>query len=135
MQRERAFLLARISTESERWNNYLQQRILNNPLANDEANPVVDVTPEPEGTPSAPNHGTEIHADLPAGEGGGQQIAATNGHVYILTHPLQAGWLKIGDAVSKCKVKKLQHRRSREYISHGTLCCRATSTKCRIFCQ
>ena len=95
-RRERAFLLAGISTESERWSNYLQQRNLNNPLANDDANPVVDVTPEPEGTPSAPNHGTEIHADLPAGQGGGQQIAATNGHVYILTHPLMVGWLKIG---------------------------------------
>ena len=96
MQRERALLFAGISTESERWNNYLQQRNLNNPLANDDANPVVDVTPEPEGTPPAPNHGTEIHADLPAGQGGGHQTTATNGHVYILTHPLIIGWLKIG---------------------------------------
>jgi hypothetical protein len=55
----------------------------------------LDVQPE-EGTPPAPNHGTEIHADLPAGQGGGQQIAATDGHVYILTHPLMDGWLKIG---------------------------------------
>jgi hypothetical protein len=95
-QRESGLLLAGISTESDRWDNYLQQRDLNNPLTNDENNPVVDVTPEPEDTPTAPNHGTAIHQDLQAGEGGGEQIAATNGHVYILTHPLMNGWLKIG---------------------------------------
>ena len=95
-QRERAFLIVGLSSESQRWEEYRQERNLNNPLANDDANPVVDVTPEPEGTPPAPNHGTEIHEDLPAGQGGGQQIAATNGHVYILTHPLMEGWLKIG---------------------------------------
>jgi hypothetical protein len=95
-QREEGLLLAGISTENERWNQYCQQRELNNPLTNDENNPVVDVTPEPEDTPAAPNHGTAIHQDLQAGEGGGQQIAATNGHVYILTHPLMDGWLKIG---------------------------------------
>ena len=95
-QRERGLLLAGISTETERWRQYCQQRELNSPLTNDENNPVVDVTPEPEDTPTAPNHGTAIHQDLQAGEGGGEQIAATNGHVYILTHPLMDGWLKIG---------------------------------------
>ena len=94
--RERLLLLAGTSTESATRANYLSERGMLEPLTitgNDDS--YVEVQPEEDASP-APNHGTEIHADLPAGEDGGHQTTATNGHVYILTHPLMEGWLKIG---------------------------------------
>lgn len=58
--------------------------------------PWTEVEQVPSNTPLCPNNGIEIHPDLPAGQEGGHQITDANGHVYILTHPLMDGWLKIG---------------------------------------
>lgn len=94
--RERALLLAGTSTESVTRANYLSERGMLEPLTiTGNGDSFVEVQPQEDAAP-APNHGTEIHEDLPAGQGGGHQTTATNGHVYILTHPLIIGWLKIG---------------------------------------